>query len=169
MMLHPKSNMSIVEIIHWHSFEIEPVFLYELGSNQSLKLPGIVCQKVACMHFPELFLLWPVFPCWVLGSYHCAKKHHCILWINILHLFKLPLNFVISLAPNSSAKIKMICGRLSISVPTKMINTITDNTIVAVSPSTNKRETAKIPLFFIVFDSSGWESGSQCALLKQWP
>ena len=76
---------------------------------------------------------------------------------------------MISLAPNSSAKIKMICGRLSISVPAKMINTITDNTIVAVTPSTNKRETMKIPLFFIVLDSSGRESGNECALFKLWP
>ena len=75
----------------------------------------------------------------------------------------------IGLVPKSSAKIKMICGRLFTSVPTEIVNTITDNTIVAITPSTTKREIMKIPLFFIALDSSGSESENECALFKLWP
>ena len=52
--------------------------------------------------------------------------------------------------PMSSAKIKMMCGGLLTSVSIKIVNTITDNTIVAITPSTNKRDRMKIPLFFMV-------------------
>ena len=54
----------------------------------------------------------------------------------------------------SSAKIKMMCGGLLTSVSIKIVNTITDNTIVAITPSTNKRDKMKIPLFFMVLKRS---------------